>query len=194
MSKNVYAVLETFYAFKRQKYIIYTTTAIFLISFLLSFYMIKYNLMGLEEFGTTIFQSLAPQFEQFNNMGFIDLTIAIIINNLFVIFLNLILTIFSLIILIFNAFLLAYVASISDLPTFLLLVIPHGIFEIPGFILSSSAGIIAFMGLIKWIKDSKFHKIYLQDALRIFVVSVILILIAGVIEGTLTFSIAKSLI
>ncbi|MBP2172240.1 stage II sporulation protein M [Methanococcus voltae] len=194
MSKKVYAVLETFYAFKRQKYIIYATTAIFLISFILSYYMIRYNIMGFEDFGNTIFQSLAPQFEQFRNMGFIDLTIAIIINNLFVIFLNLVLTIFSLIILVFNSFVLAYVASISDLPTFLLLVVPHGIFEIPGFILSSSAGIIVFIGILRWIKDSKFHKIYLQDALRIFVVSVILIIVAGIIEGTVTFSIAKSIV
>jgi uncharacterized membrane protein SpoIIM required for sporulation len=82
--------------------------------------------------------------------------------------------------------------------SFVLLVIPHGIFEIPALILSSVGGILLHIGIfnlilnIKFKKDREFRR-YLKDSVKILILSAILFIIAATIEGTITFEIAKML-
>ncbi|MDR2830655.1 MAG: stage II sporulation protein M [Methanobrevibacter sp.] len=55
--------------------------------------------------------------------------------------------------LVFNGLLIGYFGSQIELKTFLLGIIPHGIFEIPGIIIGAAAGFILLLFMFKFIKD-----------------------------------------
>jgi len=112
------------------------------------------------------------------------------------------LSIFTGIFLSFNGLFMGYFASKVPLFDFVLLVAPHGIFEIPGLIIASVAGfrltsfIIHFIGGLLG-GDSKSFKMRLKgsfddnimelkDSLLIFLIAVLLIFIAAIIESEFT--------
>lgn len=122
-------------------------------------------------------------------------------------------SIFTGIFLSFNGLFMGYFASKVPLFDFILLVAPHGIFEIPGLIIASvgafrlSSFIIHFIGgLLK--KDSRSftgrlkgsfndNMMELRDSLFIFLIAVLLIFIAAIIESEVTlgfYSAVKGLI
>ncbi|MDI3484499.1 MAG: hypothetical protein PWQ74_1086 [Methanobacteriaceae archaeon] len=114
------------------------------------------------------------------------------------------LSIFTGLFLALNGLFMGYFATKVPLVDFILLVAPHGMFEIPGIIIAGVAGfrlssfIIHFIGdLIKGpgsftqkLKKSSDNNIKeFKDSLLLFLIAVILILIAAIIEAefTLTF-------
>ncbi|MGB4363248.1 MAG: stage II sporulation protein M, partial [Methanothermobacter tenebrarum] len=114
------------------------------------------------------------------------------------------LSIFTSLSLALNGLFMGYFATKVPVVDFILLVAPHGMFEIPGIIIAGVAGfrlssfIIHFIGdLIKGpgsftqkLKKSSDNNIKeFKDSLLLFLIAVILILIAAIIEAefTLTF-------
>jgi uncharacterized membrane protein SpoIIM required for sporulation len=101
---------------------------------------------------------------------------------------------FALINIALNSYLLAYVLYVTEPLKFGLLILPHGIFEIPALILSGSSAIILFKSVIlKFKKDIRYKEFFL-DSLRIFGVSVLLFIIAAVIEVLVTYNIALNIV
>jgi len=115
------------------------------------------------------------------------------------------LSIFTGLFLALNGLFMGYFATKAPVVDFILLVAPHGMFEIPGIIIATVAGfrlssfIIHFIGdLIRGLgsftkklkKSSDNNNIReFKDSLLLFLIAVILILIAAIIEAefTLTF-------
>ena len=164
-------------------------------------YVLMFNVKPLVHFGDMLFNEFKRQIESYGisrNSPFYELIIGILKNNLKVCIINYILGIFSLYTLVANAYLLSYVMYENGIYSFVLLVIPHGIFEIPALILSSVGGILLHIGIfnlilnIRFKKDREFRR-YLKDSVKILILSIILFIIAATIEGTITFSIAKML-
>ena len=78
----------------------------------------------------------------------------------------------------------------------LLLILPHGIFEIPGMIIAGAAGFKIPYELLRFALGKKEEIISEEDAKEFFklvLISIILIFIAALIESTITLKIAESL-
>ena len=88
------------------------------------------------------------------------------------------------------------VTSQVGLTKTLLLILPHGIFEIPGLIIAGIAGFKIPYELLKFVLGKKKEMITEGDAKEFFklvAVSVVLIFIAAVIESTVTIGMAEKL-
>ena len=86
--------------------------------------------------------------------------------------------------------------SLNNLNVFLLLTIPHGIFEIPGLIIAGSAGFKIPCELLKFALGKKKEMIAEGDAKEFFKLvglSILLIFIAAVIESKITLKLAEQL-
>ncbi len=86
--------------------------------------------------------------------------------------------------------------SLNNLNVFLLLTIPHGIFEIPGLIIAGSAGFKIPCELLKFALGKKKEMIAEEDAKEFFKLvglSILLIFIAAVIESKITLKLAEQL-
>lgn len=96
--------------------------------------------------------------------------------------------IFPVIMLITNGYVLGFVArhSVNHGGIFVLWkILPHGVFELPAIIMSAGIGI--YLGTILFRKDRKFRKDFV-DAIRFFIFVVVpLLIVAGIIEGTLIY-------
>jgi len=78
----------------------------------------------------------------------------------------------------------------------LLMILPHGIFEIPGIIIAGAAGFKIPYELLRYALGRKEEIISEEDAKEFFklvAISIVLIFIAALIESTITLKIAKSL-
>ena len=115
---------------------------------------------------------------------------------------------FSAVMLAFNGFFVGYyVASSHDLFAVLMYIIPHGIFELPSCILACAASFVLFNFIYKFIKallgneNDSFSDILrssydrtddkLKQAIILFIISVGLMIIAGIVEAYLTIPIAR---
>ncbi|HII67920.1 MAG TPA: stage II sporulation protein M [Thermococcaceae archaeon] len=86
--------------------------------------------------------------------------------------------------------------SSNDLNVFLLLTIPHGIFEIPALIIAGSAGFKILHELLRFALGKKKEMITEEDAKEFFKlvgVSIALIFIAAIIESKITLKLAEQL-
>ncbi len=113
----------------------------------------------------------------------------------------------SVLILAYNGFFVGYYVAINDnVYKVLAMLIPHGIFELTSCILACSSGLVLFNFLFRFLYKSylkedltlrkSFNKnLYkLKQALIIFLVSVVLMVIAGFVEAYLTIPIAYFLL
>ncbi|NJE61370.1 stage II sporulation protein M [Thermococcus sp. 21S7] len=85
---------------------------------------------------------------------------------------------------------------IRDIKTFLILLLPHGIFEIPAIVVAGAAGFKIPYELLRFVLGRKGEIISEEDAKEFFklvAISVIMILIAALIESTVTLKIAEGL-
>lgn len=191
-------------AFSENKLAIYVSIAILVISLLLG-YFLEPNLHAY----------LNPVVEQVENQvrsGEITITFqSIFSNNIKIVFLMFILGIFccfSALILAFNGFFIGYFTAVQDdLFLTLLMLIPHGIFELPSCVIACASGFVLFNFLLKFLKTflkqenvSISNKLYasyvenfdkLKQAIILLMVATVLMIIAGVIEVYLTLPIAE---
>ncbi|WP_407416458.1 stage II sporulation protein M [Methanobrevibacter sp.] len=100
-----------------------------------------------------------------------------------------------------NGFVVGFMAGHTIKTTYALimylaLILPHGIFEIPAFFSSCTAGILLFLFIFRLIKDmikkNTFSQSYennkknLKHAIILLLIAIVLFLIAGLIEGFIT--------
>ncbi len=191
-------------AFTENKLAIYVSIAILVISLLLG-YFLEPNLHAY----------LNPVVEQVENQvrsGEITITFqSIFSNNIKIVFLMFILGIFccfSALILAFNGFFIGYFTAVQDdLFLTLLMLVPHGIFELPSCVIACASGFVLFNFLLRFLKTllkqencSISNKLYasyvenfdkLKQAIILLMVATVLMIIAGVIEVYLTLPIAE---
>ena len=199
------------------KGIIITISAIFIISFILGFLFTDY----LQAYMTPVVNA----FQQKVQSGQVQLTTnSLYLNNLqatLTIFAgSFLLGILGIISIITNALLIGYFAALyyvnGQTLAFILLIIPHGIFEIPSLVLASAAGLITLKFLINFLKnlispDYQYAEIFdpiynldkintketikmswrknsktLKQAMIILLISIVLLLIAAFIEANIT--------
>ena len=85
---------------------------------------------------------------------------------------------------------------VGELKTFFLLIFPHGIFEIPALIIAGSAGFRIPYEILRFALGKKEEIITEEDAKEFFKlvgISIALILIAAIVESTITMKIAEKL-
>jgi uncharacterized membrane protein SpoIIM required for sporulation len=86
--------------------------------------------------------------------------------------------------------------SMNELAMYLILIIPHGILEVPALFTSAASGILLFLFIFRMIKD-KYHgntwneafennKKTLKQLIILYLISVVLLTIAAMIEGFIT--------
>jgi len=195
MDRVTYEILELIYAIKRQRTIIFSIGALFLISFIVSYTLIL-KIPWIRGFGEEILITFLTSLHlrSLGSMDVVEIFLLIIKRNLLVNTLNYILNIFSTLVIVLNAFILAYVFSITDPLIFILLVGPHGVVEIPALILGSSAGVVLFTSLVYRLRGDKLKaSVQFFDSLRLFFLSMVLFTVAAFIESFITFGI-KSLV
>ncbi len=194
-------------AFSENKLAIIASIAILFISIILG-YIFEPSLYS-------YFNPVVDDFTQKVESGVIQLTFQdIFFNNLKIIcqmFIYGIVFCFSAIILAFNGFFVGYyVATCENLFYTLLLIIPHGIFEFSSCILACAAGLVLFNFGYNFLKtfwkyeDDSASKSFqvsfyencdkLKQALIIFAIAVILMIIAGFVEVYLTIPIANYIV
>ncbi|ASJ17541.1 hypothetical protein A3L04_01550 [Thermococcus chitonophagus] len=77
-----------------------------------------------------------------------------------------------------------------------LLILPHGIFEIPGMIIAGAAGLKIPYEILRYALGRKEEIITGEDAKEFFklvMISIVLIFIAAIVESTITLKMAKNL-
>ncbi|HIP17471.1 MAG TPA: stage II sporulation protein M [Methanothermococcus okinawensis] len=192
MSRTTYEILEIIYALKRQKKIIYGMGILFLASFIISYILMVLNISLVNNFGKIVLTQFSAylNLKDITNMSQMDIFFTIVTHNLFTGMLIYLSNMFSILPITFNAFILAYVLYISNPLIFILLILPHGIIEIPALLLCSSAGIVLFTSIVYRLKGNKYlAHMQFMDSLRILLISTILFIFAGIIESFITFKI-----
>ncbi|WP_407424786.1 stage II sporulation protein M [Methanobrevibacter sp.] len=193
-------------AFTENKGIIVASILIFFISLILGYV-----------FEPSLYSYFNPLVEDLTNKvqsGIIKITFHdIFLNNIMVVFRMFIYGLFfciSVLSLAFNGFFVGYfMATVPNLTSALILIIPHGIFEFPSCILACSSGLILFKfayNLLKTFikqKEMKFidRIVYtysenfdiLAHALIILFVASILMVIAGIVEAYVTLPLGSYL-
>ena len=191
-------------AFTENKLAISVSIAILVISLLLGYFL-----------ESSLHAYLNPVVEQIENQvqsGEIALTFqSIFSNNIKIVFLMFIFGIFccfSAVILAFNGFFIGYFTAVQeDLFLTLLMLIPHGIFELPSCVIACASGFVLFNFIVRFLKTfvkqengSISNQLYasyvenfdkLKQAIILLMVASVLMIIAGVIEVYLTLPIAE---
>lgn len=194
-------------AFSENKLAIYISIAILFSSILLG-YIFEPQLYG-------YLNPVVDELNQKVQSGVLQLTFDdIFFNNIKIIFQMFIyglLFCFSTLLLAFNGFFVGYyVATCDDLLFTILLIIPHGIFEFSSCILACASGLVLFNFLYKFLKSiwsQKSNSIKeilvnsynaskekLKQAIILFIVASILMIIAGIVEVYLTLPIAEAIL
>ncbi len=194
-------------SFVENKYIILFSAFLLIFTLILGYFLEPY-----------LYNVLNPVVDKISNdvhNGTIKLTFSsIFLNNILIVFRLFIFGLglcFSNIILAYNGLFLGYfIASCENLTGTLLLIVPHGIFELPSIIIANASGLVLFKFLIKTLtfknifpegKDEPYFKKlyesavengkYLKQALILLVISSILMIIAGIVEVYFTQNLAN---
>ena len=183
-------------------------SAIYISLFILIFSLILGYL--LEPYLYSYFNPVVDDLSQKVETGVVKLTFQdIFLNNILIIFQMFIyglLFCLSIFLLAYNGFFIGYYVAIQDnLFGVLAMLIPHGIFELTSCLLACSSGLVLFNFLFKFFKtylkeDMTLKKSFsinrykLKQAIIIFIISVVLMIIAGFVEVYLTIPIAHFLL
>ena len=180
---------ESWKYIKESKKFIYLVAGIFLLFLLIGFFIPTPEFLYDE-----IMKFLKGLLTETQNMSQLDLIGFIISNNVQSTFLSIILGmflgVFPLASIIANGYMLGFVSSISINNSGLLSlfrILPHGIFEIPAIFISLGLGLKTGMFIFHKDKIKTFRN-YFCNSLRVFLLIVVpLLILAGIIEGTLMF-------
>ena len=179
----------------------------------ISFFVLVFSLiLGylLEPYLYSYFHPVVDDLSQKVQTGTIRLTFSdIFLNNIkvsFQMFIYGLLFCLSIALLAYNGFFVGYYVAIQDnLLRVLVMLIPHGIFELTSCILACSSGLVLFSFLFGFLKTYLKEDLTLKDSflnnfdklkqsIIIFAVSAVLMIIAGFVEVYLTIPIAHFLI
>ncbi|XRP97726.1 stage II sporulation protein M [Methanocaldococcus sp. 16A] len=196
--KEIFDLKEILKSPIRNKKVVLFVSVIFILSLAISYILIA-NVKYFSYLGDMAFQNFQEHVENLKitlNEDSSTIILAIWKNNLTVCILNYIIGALSLFVIAVNSYILSYVLYKFGAESFIYLVLPHGIIEIPALILSASSGVLFNIGLINFLINFKFgtkrdvlH--YIKESLKLLVLSIILFIVAGIVEGTITYKIAK---
>jgi len=174
---------------KESKNFIYISMGVFFAFFILAFFV-----SPSENILNYIFTFIQELLEKTQGMSATELINFIFINNLKSSFFGMIfgvaLGVFPILALIVNGYLLGFVSSLTTTEYGVLSlwrILPHGIFELPAIFISLGLGLKLGSFVFQKKKQESFRD-FLLNSLRVFLFIVIpLLIIAGIIEGTLIF-------
>ena len=185
-------------AFLENKTAIYISLFILIFSLVLGYF--------LEPYLYSYFNPVVDNLSQKVETGVVKLTFHdIFLNNISIIlkmFIYGLLFCLSVFLLAYNGFLIGYYVAISNnLIRVLALLIPHGIFELTSCVFACSSGLVLFSFLVKFFrtylkegmtlkKAFSINRYKIKQAVIIFMVAVLLMIIAGFVEVYLTIPIA----
>ncbi|WP_407421411.1 stage II sporulation protein M [Methanobrevibacter sp.] len=186
-------------AFLENKTAIYISLFILIFSLILGYFLEPY----LYSYFNPVVDDLSHKVET----GVVKLTFGdIFLNNIRIIlqmFIYGLLFCLSVFLLAYNGFFVGYYVAISNnLFRVLVMLIPHGIFELTSCVLACSSGLVLFTFLFKFLKTYLIEDMTLKEAFSInsykikqaviiFMVAVFLMVIAGFVEVYLTIPIAR---
>jgi len=184
----------------RNKKVIFFVSSIFVLSLTVSYILIA-NVGYFSYLGDRVFEEFQKHVESLKislDGGSLATILAIWKNNLTVCILDYIIGALSIFVLLFNSYILSYVLYKFGVENFIYLVLPHGIIEIPALILSVSSGVLFNIGLVNFLTNVRFGTkrevmYYIKESLKLLMLSIMLFIIAGIVEGTITFKIAKTM-
>lgn len=196
--KEVFDLKEILKSPLKNKKVVLFVSLVFILSLAISYVLIA-NVNYFSYLGDIVFQNFQEHVENLKislDEDNLSIILAIWENNLIVCILNYIVGIFSLFVVAFNSYILSFVLYKFGVESFIYLVLPHGIIEIPALIFSASSGVLFNIGLVNLLINIKFGEkkevlYYIKESLKLLLLSIILFIIAGIIEGTITFKIAK---
>lgn len=204
-------------AFTENKYIILIVAAIFIITALIGFFFAA-NLQ-------TLMNPVVQTFQQRISSGQVTLTThSLYYNNVIATLTiycgSLLMGVFGILAIIVNALLIGFYAAIynahNQIILYLLLILPHGIFEIPALVIASSGGFVMLAFIIKFLINlispdytytEIFDPVYNQDKITLketlkmswrkngkmfkqsiilLIVAVVLLMIAAFVEANIT--------
>ena len=169
---------------KKYRSFLLTALFVFFISFVAGLIQANCNPLVIDK----VFSELSPIVEAISSIDGWKLGLLIFLNNSIKVFGSMILGtflgIFPLLALIVNGYLIGVIASVSEINVFLAGILPHGIFEIPSFILGAAIGL--FLGRVA-LKERSNLRVEISSALVVFLKIIIaLLFIAAIIEVYLT--------
>lgn len=146
---------------------------------------------------TTIFQALSAEFSGFEDIGPVTMMLVIFFNNalktLFVVFFGVLLGIIPLVFVVTNGFIIGVLSfffyTSSQTTTFLVGILPHGIIEIPAFLIGSAIGVHVGVNAFKsfFSKNGEHISSIFMRGLNVFThILVPLFLLAALIETFIT--------
>lgn len=175
----------------------------------ISFFILIFSLIlgyVLEPYLYSYFHPVVDDLTQKVQSGTIKLTFTdIFLNNIIISFQMFVYGLFfclSIVLLAYNGFFLGYYVAIQDnLFRVIVMLMPHGIFELTSYILACSSGLVLFNFLFRFfksylkedltLKNSFYNNLdKLKQAIILFLISALLMVIAGFIEVYLTIPIA----
>jgi uncharacterized membrane protein SpoIIM required for sporulation len=187
--------------FQRNKILLVTSIEIFLIGFVLGFVLLySINLPDLAEYEEEILSSPLNPFAGFeittlNIIGHNSLAMLVLISGSFLLgltsFLSLILNG------IFIGMMITALMQEVSLITLSLLILPHGIFELPALFIAGAAGFKIPYELIKYFRGKKDYILSKEEIMEFLIlagVAMVLIVIAGIIEANVTPRIAEMIV
>ena len=174
---------------KESKSFIYVIIAVFFVFILIGFFVPAPDVITEQ-----ILEFIRELLEKTQGMSQVELIRFIFLNNLqssfFGMVFGVLFGIFSMIVAIVNGYVLGFVVLISvksEGSLILWRLLPHGIFELPAIFISLGLGLKFGTFIFQKNKINSLIK-YFWDSLRVFLFIVIpLLIIAGIIEGTLIF-------
>jgi len=174
---------------KESKNFIYISIGIFFAFFILAFFV-----SPTEEILNYIFTFIQELLEKTQGMSATELISFIFINNLKSSFFGMVfgiaLGVFPILALIANGYLLGFVSSLTVVEYGILSlwrILPYGIFELPAIFISLGIG-LKLGSFVFQKKKQKSFRDFLLNSLRVFLFIVVpLLIIAGIIEGTLIY-------
>ena len=197
MLKHYYEEVKS--AFVNNKQAVYISSFILIFSLIFGYLLAPY-----------LHSYLSPVVEDLNQKvetGVVQLTFADIFSNniiiIFQMFVYGLLFCLSVALLAYNGFFVGYYVAIQeDLVRVLLFLVPHAIFELPSCILACASGLVLFNFFFNFLKsyvkeDLPLKEAFsgnvkkLKEAVIIFLVAVLLMIIAGLVEVYLTIPIAS---
>jgi len=187
--------------FKHSKILFVISIAIFLTGFLMGSAIIYFiDLLTLLECGGALSESSLNQFSDFEiTSQYIikhnGIEVLVLISGSFFLGLTTLSNLFINGIAIGTVIMASILKGVS-LTTLLLLILPHGVFELPALFIAGAAGFKMPYELIRYLRNKKdyiLNREEIKDFLILSSVAMVLIVIAGIIEANVTLLIAETI-
>jgi stage II sporulation protein M len=189
---------EIFEALMRTKNFILISFALFVFGIIIGF--VIYHLSPGNEFFSLILKELENIGVEFGEKNTIEMIVFIFLHNLQAVAMSIIsgiILIFPVIFMLVNGMTIGFFLGAAGNPLILIAIIPHGIFEIPALVISAAMGMrLGFVIMMPEKGKTRFEcaKEVSRDIGKILILIIPLLLIAAVIEVTISARLADMML